>query len=258
MPPPVRDRILTQAKIVLAMGDRPTVADFAHAAGVSKASFYRAFRSRQDLLEALDRSPEPGARERLLEAALAMIGTRGLSAVSMDEVAEAAQVSRATLYRLFPGKPALLAAVIQAYSPMEPVIRLLEERGDDPPSELMPEIAREVYRTMYGRGEDRTGLLRALFFELTSLSPDAEQALRQGILRLVGAMLAYIETKMAAGRLRRMHPLLALQSFIGPVFFHLVTRRAVDVMLGAHFEGEPAVTELAEAWVRAMEPEAAA
>jgi hypothetical protein len=33
---------------------------------------------------------------------------------------------------------------------------------------------------------------------------------------------------MAAGRLRTIHPLLALQAFIGPVFFHLLTRPVVE------------------------------
>ena len=254
----VRGRILDQARVVLAMGGRPTVDDFARAAGLSRASFYRVFRSRDALLEALERAPEPDARDRILEAAVAMIGGSGLAALSMDDLADRSGVSRATLYRLFPGKAALFAGVVEAHSPMEPVIRLLDTRHDEPPEALMPEIARTVYRTMYGGRVDRTGLLRALFFEVTSLSPDTEQAMRQGVLRLVGAMLAYIETNMSSGRLRRSHPLLALQSFIGPVFFHLITRRALERVLGADLDGDAAVTELAQAWVRAMTPAEAA
>lgn len=255
MSAPPRDRILSQARVVLAMGGRPTVADFAHAAGVSRTSFYRAFRSKNELLDALDRAPEPAARERVLQTAVEMIGTRGLAALSMDELADRADVSRATLYRLFPGKPALFAAVVQTYSPLEPVTRLLATRSHEPPHTLMPDIAREVYRTMCGRGDDRTGLLRALFFEVSGLSPDSEEVVRHGVLALVGGMLQYIGNHMSAGRLRPMHPLLALQSFIGPVFFHLLTRRAVERMLGTDLDGERAVGDLADAWLRAMTPE---
>lgn len=250
-----RERILDRARVVLAMGGRPTVEDFARAAGLSRTSFYRVFRSRDELLEALERAPEPDARDRILEAAVAMIGATGLAALSMDELADRAGVSRATLYRLFPGKAALFAAVVETYSPLEPVIHLLASRHDETPGALMPEIARAVYRTISGGGVDRTGLLRALFFEVTSLSPDTEQVMRQGIVKLVGAMLAYIESNMSSGRLQRMQPLLALQSFIGPVFFHLITRRAVERVLGTDLDGEQAVTELAEAWVRAMTPD---
>ena len=225
---------------------------------MSRASFYRVFRSRDELLEALERAPEPDARDRVLEAAAAMIGASGLAALSMDDLADRSAVSRATLYRLFPGKAALFAAVAEAYSPMEPVTRLLTSRPDDPPTVLMPEIARAVYRSICGGRLDRTGILRALFFEVTGLSPDTEQAMRQGVLKLIGAMLAYIERNMSSGQLRRMHPLLALQSFIGPVFFHLITRRAVERVLGADLDGETAVTELAETWLRAMTPDGAA
>src|SRR6202521_754278 len=94
------------------MGGKPTVADFASAAGVSRASFYRAFRSREALLEALNRAPEPDARERILDAALEMVGAHGLAALSMDDLANHAHVSRATLYRLFAGKSALFAALV--------------------------------------------------------------------------------------------------------------------------------------------------
>jgi hypothetical protein len=57
---------------------------------------------------------------------------------------------------------------------------------------------------------------------------------------------------MESGRLRRMHPLLALQSFIGPIFFHLLTRPMFQRVLGVEFGGEQAVTELADSWLRAM------
>jgi len=64
-----------------------------------------------------------------------------------------------------------------------------------------------------------------------------------------------VTEQMAAGRLRRVHPLLALQSFIGPVLFHILTRRLAERVLNLDVEGEAAVTQLAEAWLRAMSPE---
>ena len=66
----VERRILDRAPGVLARDTKATVADFARAAGVSRASFYRHFKSREALLDALDVTPEPGARERILTAAV--------------------------------------------------------------------------------------------------------------------------------------------------------------------------------------------
>lgn len=224
----------------------------AHAAGVSKSSFYRAFGSRDALLAALEVSPEPGARERVLDAALAMVGAHGLAALSMDELADRAQVSRATLYRLFPGKSALFISLIYAYSPLEPVTRVLDSMSEEPPEVVMPEIARTVYRTVYGGGENRVGMLRALIFEVSGLAPDTEEAAREVIRRLVGMLAMYLTAQMAAGRLRQMSPLLALQSFVGPIFFHLMTRPVAQRVLGMELDGEQAVTELAQTWLRAV------
>ena len=48
--------------------------------------------------------------ERILTAALGLIGRRGVRRLGMQEIAEAAGVSRGTLYRYFPSKDHVLAA----------------------------------------------------------------------------------------------------------------------------------------------------
>jgi len=49
--------------------------------------------------------------DRILEAALRLVGRRGVKRLGMQEVSEAAGVSRATLYRYFPSKDHLMDAV---------------------------------------------------------------------------------------------------------------------------------------------------
>jgi hypothetical protein len=46
-----------------------------------------------------------------------------------------------------------------------------------------------------------------------------------------------------------------LQAFVGPIFFHLMTRPLAESLLGLDMDGEAAVTALAEGWLRSMQPE---
>jgi AcrR family transcriptional regulator len=55
------------------------------------------------------REPNP-TEERILVAALGLIGRRGVRRLGMQEIAEAAGVSRGTLYRYFPSKEQVLTA----------------------------------------------------------------------------------------------------------------------------------------------------
>src|SRR6516225_1724662 len=48
--------------------------------------------------------------ERILTAALTLIGHRGVRRLGMQEISEAAGVSRGTLYRYFPSKVHVIAA----------------------------------------------------------------------------------------------------------------------------------------------------
>ena len=91
--------------------------ELATRAGVSRATLYRLFGSQQHLLHELGLIPPPTVRSRILDTALELVGRHGLAELAMDELAAKADVSRATLYRLFPGKEAVFAALVRHFSP---------------------------------------------------------------------------------------------------------------------------------------------
>lgn len=69
-------------------------------------------------------------REAILEAAATVFGQKGAHAATMDEVAEAADVSKGTVYLYFPSKDELFLAL--AHRPLDAVLARFEElTGDD-------------------------------------------------------------------------------------------------------------------------------
>jgi len=224
-------------------------------AGVSRATLYRLFSSQQHLLQELGLQPPPTVRSRILDTALELVGRHGLAELSMDELAATAGVSRATLYRLVPGKEALFAELVRRFSPFEPIAAVLETIGDRPPAEVIPASAQALAAAMDGH----IGLLLQLLFELSRSDPDhhaggdAAQAMRT--LPLVAG---YLDQQMAAGRLRRMDPILAMQALAGPIVMHLLMPASAQSQSGAGhgvaLPLEEVVDELVGIWLRAMTP----
>lgn len=241
--PTIRRQVMSAAREVLAGDASAPVAVIAERAGVSRATFYRHFRSRESLLRSVALEPQPAAEARILAAAKDMLVRESLDRLSMEALAAAAGVSRGTLYRIVPGKAALLERLIQVYSPFEAVGSIVREHREDPPEVVFPLIGRAVV----GVAGERLGLMRAIFHEVTAGSGPALEGMRPLFEATLGALAEYIGRQMAAGRIRQMHPILALQALVGPIFFHLMTRPTIERIVGLPMDPEAAVDELVAA-----------
>jgi AcrR family transcriptional regulator len=233
--------------------------ELAAAAGVSRATLYRLFGSQQNLLRELGLEPPPTVRSRVLDTALDLVGRHGLAELSMDELAAASEVSRATLYRLFPGKVALFAELVRRFSPFEPIAAVLETMGDRPPAEVIPAVAHAMAAAMDGH----VGLLLQLLFEFSRTDPDHHtgadsQKDAAHAMRTLPLVARYLAEQMAAGRLRRMDPVLAVQALAGPIVMHLLMRAPTESQsgpgCGVALPLEEVVDELVGIWLRAMTP----
>jgi AcrR family transcriptional regulator len=232
--------------------------DLAAKAGVSRATLYRLFGSQQNLLKEVGVEPPPKVRGRILDTALGLVGRHGLAELSMDELAAKAGVSRATLYRLFPGKMALFAELVRRFSPFEPIAGVLETMGDRPPAEVIPAVAHAMAAAMEGR----IGLLLQLLLEISRGSPDrpdndlgTSQDVAQGM-RTLPLVAHYLSEQMATGHLRPMDPVLAAQALIGPIVMYVLSRSQAASSEGAGgvvpLRLEEVVDDFASLWLRAM------
>lgn len=248
--PTIRRQVMSAAREVLAKDAAAPVAAIADRAGVSRATFYRHFGSRESLLRSVSLEPQPAAETRILTASKDMLVRTSLAELSMEELAAAAGVSRGTLYRIVPGKAALLQRLIEVYSPFEAVRAILAGHREDPPEVVLPLIGRAVV----GVAGERLGLMRAIFHEVTSGSEPAIEGMRPVFEGTLGALAEYISGQIAAGRIRPVHPLLALQAFIGPIFFHLMTRPVIERIIGLPMDPEAAVDQLVASALEGLVP----
>jgi AcrR family transcriptional regulator len=238
--PTIHRQVVATAREVLQRDPSASVSRIARDAGVSRATFYRHFGSRGALLQAVEMEAPVPARERVLEAAAELIGQGGLHSFSMERLATAAGVSRATVYRLYPTKAALFGEIVRHFSPFEPAIAVVSANAHRPPQEVIPMLV----RTFVSVAAPRLGLLRAILLEASSLTPDAVTGVQPFMPQAIGALAGYLASHMDAGLLRRMDPILAVQALMGPIFIHLLTRPIAQRLLDFEMGMDEAVDEL--------------
>jgi AcrR family transcriptional regulator len=248
--PTIRRQVVNAARDILATEPDASIAVVVRRAGVSRATFYRHFRSRDALLSSISHDPRPPARTRILVAAQEMLIRTSLADLSMDDLARAADVSRGTLYRIFPGKAALMDGLIDAYSPLEAVREVVLRHRDEPPAVVLPLAAKAIV----GVAGERLGLMRAMFLELTAGSEAALSGMRPAFNATLGVLAEYMTSQMSSGHMRRMHPLVALQAFIGPIFFHLLSRPVLERFTEFPMSPQEAVGDLMNVIVAGLDP----
>lgn len=238
-------------RIKTAFGDAaaPSMDDMAAVAGVSRAALYGLFGSRAALLEALGAEVPPSVAERILATAGEVVAERGFAGLSLDEVAQRSGVSRATVYRLYPGKAALFKEVAQAFLPIDEALQMMETMSDRPANEVMGTLARNLAKG----GEVPIGVMRSVLFEVSGGTDDNQEFLDQVYLN-VQVIIGYLERQMDAGRFRQVDPVLAMQAFFAPLMFHAVSRPVLEQYGMLNLSLDDALQALTEGWLRAMAP----
>ncbi len=225
--------------------------ELATEAGVGVRTLYRHYGSRRALLTEAGVAPRSPVRTRVLAAGLELVGRDGLAALSMDDLAASVGISRATLYRLFPGKTALFEALVAEFSPWGPVADVLETAPDGNLDQVIPAVAEAIADAL----ANRAGLLLQVVRELITEAPDTAAGSRQAMTRGLPDLIAYLQRQMSAGHLRRMSPVLACQLLVGPILAATLTQPLATAADPDCPCGSQLLEEIVRAWRLATGPD---
>ena len=141
-------------------------------------------------------------RDRILATSLDLFGSRGVDAVSLDEIARAVGVRKQTVLYWFESKDALVDEVLAvAATELVVVIDAALRAAPDDPLDRIDAVVRAVFRPAV-----RRPALLGLIREVSRLESEQATRLRERLQSLIDRAVGYLAVEMEAGRLRRGDP----------------------------------------------------
>jgi AcrR family transcriptional regulator len=184
----------------------------------------------------------PEKTVRILEAAGELFIEQGYGAVSMDQIARAAGVSKATVYAHFESKERLFSAIIQhgcaAYA--EAVVPVVTGFTDMP--ETLLRVARFIEDFLLA--PKTLGIYRVIIAESPRFPELAQAFVEAGPLPFLRLLTEFFQEADARGALKVPNPRLAAHQLIWLVRGPLYLRRMLNV--GDLMNGEPGVEDVVE------------
>lgn len=167
------------------------------------------------------RLPADERRAHVLREASRLFGSSGFNGTTTRDIAAAVGLTEAALYRYFPSKEAMYAAILDeraaAGDLLEPIEAVARD-GDD--RAVFTGLALALLRTV----EADPSILRLILYSALEGHELARPFQEQRILRLREFLTGYIERRAREGAFRDVSPVLAARAFTGMVVDHLIVR----------------------------------
>lgn len=188
-------------------------------------------------------------RQQIIEVARELFSAQGYQGTTTRELAEAVGINEALLFRHFSSKEDLYWAVLQhmieVHSGKDRIAECL--RSGMPEREALLAIAGEILNRNHQ-------LVRLLFFSALERHELADRFFRTHVIAYHEIVAEYIREGIAAGRFRKVDPLLSARAFIGMVAYH---SQLQDLFGGRHFHSfsnEQVASQLVDIWLQGMQP----
>ncbi len=168
----------------------------------------------------------------LIQAATRLFAKKGFNGTTTKEIAKAAGISEALVFKHFPTKRALYAAILAEKVTVSELLSAIEEsskKQDD--RRVFTLIASYRIRP----GVDPT-LLRLLLFSALEGHELSDMFFGKHHKVFYDRLAAYIQTRVEDGAFRQVDPLLAARAFIGMVVHHRLLHEIFDVPMDRSYD----------------------
>jgi len=163
----------------------------------------------------------------IIAAAASLFAARGFTGTTTKEIAKAARCSEALVFKHFPTKRALYAAILAEKVPLTEMLTAVEDAAKKKDDRLVfSTLARHRIR----RGADPT-LLRLLLFSALEGHELSKMFFKNQHRVFYDYLAGYIEQRLRDGAFRRVDPLLAARSFMGLIAHHRLLHEIFGVAL---------------------------
>jgi AcrR family transcriptional regulator len=232
--PELTSRIVAAATRIVSVDgpDALTMERLARETGLSRATLYRRSGGREAVLDALaaagtDVGDRSDTRARILAGAREVFGRAGCDGATVEEVAAAAGVGAATVYRHFGDKDGLVAAFLDEFAPRRAAREATASFTGDLRRDL-EDLAERVLTAV----RDDAPLVRLMLMETLRGGVTVARARAAAQEHSVTTIASLLREHVAAGRLHDVDTDVLAKTFSGMVFAFGV--------VGPLLRGEPA------------------
>lgn len=165
---------------------------------------------------------KPNTMDRILESAIQLFAEKGFNGTTTKEIAEVAEVNESLIFRHFSTKRELYGAIIEKKIEEEPGIELTIETHRDSKDDKL--VFTAIASRMINKCGKDPSFIRLLHFSALE-GHELSDMFFETYVEYVNMLLCdYIETRIADGAFKKVHPLYAAQAFIGMVINHIIVQ----------------------------------
>ena len=189
-------------------------------------------------------------RQQILEVAKAIFSRKGYEGTTTREIATAAKVNEAIIFRHFPTKEELYWAVIdfscKSSDARGQLVERLRRGGE------LKDVFHDLALEILNRRSRDQALTRLLFFSALENHELSSRFFDHYVAQFYEILASYVKEQIETGKFRAVDPMVAARGFLGMVVYHsLVDTLFAGGRLKKH-DHETIATELSTIWLNGM------